>query len=197
MALRDLLWSCPRCPGTSLTPVRGGARCQACGTTYHRGRGDEIIARTADGNEERGRAAEWLDRLAPEPDDATHGPEPALLRLGMQTAQPVRHDDELIGWIERFGERIRGRVELANDMLRFQPDAGGEPVFVAVDDLTSIQPSSRSLLLGRRGDTPIALEFPASSARHWELRLQRAVLRRWAACGRGDVFAYQPRIAAR
>lgn len=197
MGLRDLLWSCPRCPGSALDRGRGGDHCRACGTIYRRGRGDEIIARRADGTEERGSAAAWLDRLAHEDDDATHGPVPAVLRLGLPDPQPVRHDDELVGWIERFGERVRGRLELGNDVLRFQPDAPGEAVLVAVDDLTSIQPSSRSLLLGRRGGEAIALEFPVSSTRHWELRLQRAVKRRWAACGRGDVFAYQPRIAAR
>jgi hypothetical protein len=68
---------------------------------------------------------------------------------------------------------------------------------VGIDSLTGRQPSSRMLILGRRGEVPLAFRFPESSVLWWERRLQAAVKRRWAASGRGDVVEYQPRIVAR
>lgn len=197
MAVRDLLWTCPDCRDTILRPARRGDLCERCGTSFRRGRGDAIVATRADGTTDTRPATTWLDLLLPRPPHPPDaGPEPARLAEALPEDRPVHYDGELIGWVERFGRARRGVVRLTGTQLRFDADDGSRTI-VEIDDLTSIQPSSRKLLLGRRNGPVLALQFPKSNVSLWESRLQAAVNRRWAASGRGEVCEYQPRIRAR
>lgn len=197
MAMRDLLWRCPCCARGSLATTKGGERCGACGTLFRRGRGAEIVARRPDGRSETRSGRAWLDALGevpPMPGEA--GPVAAVLRAARPDMRPVHYDGELIGWVERYGDRVPGTITLTDEAIVFRSDAGDE-THIALDALKSIQPSSRTLVLGHGHGAAVTLEFPTSSIMRWEQLLQDAVKRRWRATGRGEVVSYQPRIVAR
>lgn len=199
MGIRDLLSVCPRCGRGPLAAARRGGSCGPCGVTYRRGRGDRIVATGTDGSVEERRAAHWLD-ATPASEIPTSGnlagPEPVVLRVAEPRSTAVRYDGELIGWVEQFGTRRKGRLILTQLDLAFVGEDGGTRR-IQVDDLTSIQPSSSSLQLRTRAGDILSLRFEESSVLHWERALQTAVKRRWSATGRGEVYDYQPRILAR
>jgi hypothetical protein len=126
---------------------------------------------------------------------ATAGPEQVILRRASSDFVPVHYGHELIGWVERFGERMEGTLLLSPEGLRF--DGKSAWLEIPLDRLTAIQPSSSSLQLRTREGLVVSIRFLESSVIRWESLLQEAVRRRWAATGRGQVVDFQPHIVSR
>jgi hypothetical protein len=118
-----------------------------------------------------------------------------ILRRADPDFVPVYYGRELIGWVERFGERVEGTLSLSPESLRFVAESW--PLDIPIDYLTAIQPSSSSLQLRTRDGAIVSVRFLDSSVIRWERLLQEAVRRRWAASAKGDVVDFQPRIVSK
>ena len=117
------------------------------------------------------------------------------LRRARRDFVPIYYRRELIGWVERFGERVEGTLSLGPEGLRFDAEAG--QMEIRLDQLTALQPSSSSLQLRTREGLVVSLRFLESSVIRWESLLQEAVRRSWAAGGKGRVVDFQPRIVSK
>lgn len=195
MALKDLLWACPLCARTgSLRKAgRSAERCSACHATFRRGDGATIIGRPADGDPIVRTVHDWIALLPPFPELPSH-PQPEAVRIRRVTdTWPVRREGELFGWAERFGKRTHGTLRLSPADLHIDIE-DGTVLRWGLERLAAIQPSSTSLQLRARGESPVAISFLNASVLLWERWLQEAVRRRWSHLGRGEVHEFQPRI---
>ncbi len=141
-------------------------------------------------------AAEWLDLLGAPPAGETQ-PEPVRVRQMIGRHRAVRYDDELIGWVESFGDPQEGTLQLADDELGLRLARGDTPLVVRIADLTAVQPSSTSLQVRARDGLVLSVRFLESSVLRWEALLQNAVRDVWMREGRGEVIDFQPRIVTR
>jgi hypothetical protein len=199
MAIADLLWACPLCGRErGLRSDDRSSTCRGCGTSFRRARGAAILARRPDGTEDCRAASDWLETLPPlsaANQPAKIGPERAILRLaGPHVA--VRTRGAFVGWGERFGPRLHGRVLLTSDALAFETDRGAAYDW-PLDRLTGVQPTSSALQIKAR-DRPVAfLRFLEGSVRLWEHHIQHRLRMLFRDTGRGEIVEFQPRISTR
>jgi hypothetical protein len=198
MAIRDLLWRCAECGlEHGLRPGRRGEVCEGCGTRYRRGAGATITAVRP------GKAAvtlssqEWLDRLQASDFEPRGQQETTSSWRGefrqLEREVPVRNAGRFLGYSERLGKPIRGRITLHDDRVEFLADKG-ESWSWLLDDITGLQPSSSSVQIKVRRQPVFSLGIPGISRRFWEERLSEAINRRWRATGRPAIREFQPRI---
>ena len=199
MPISDLLWACPLCGLQSgLHDDGGAATCTGCAAVFRRSAGAAIVARSANGREEERPAAAWLETL---PDlvlndpDAPIAPQRAVVRIG-RAGIPLRFRRRFIGYGERFGARVPGRITLTRDALVFEPD-DGEALRWTLDRITAVQPTSSALQIKARGMPVAAIRFLEGSVRFWEFQLQERLRARFRAEGRGEIVEFQPRICTR
>ena len=201
MPLRHVLYRCPLC-GHDPTEGEGDtAFCPACGGSFARAaRGVTVrwngaervepVAALVDRIEAAGgcitAAADGEGRLRYASEAVSHG----FLR-----EHPVRRGGRLLGFKEEAGPGTAGVLELGGERLVFSGPQRGETWLL--DELTSVQVSSRALQLGIRGRGTVQLTLPWASPLRWEGLLHHALRRVWAEQGRGDIAEFQPRIAGR
>jgi hypothetical protein len=202
MAIRDLLWACPLCGGERTIAGKRPERCAACGARFRRGPGSEIVAQRA-GEPARARpAAEWtalLPPVAPLRPAATGAAalaheEPAIARVAARDTA-LRGAGRFLGRIEHYGPPRRGHLRLSPDALVFSGE--GEPIAMALDRITAVQPSSSTLQVKARDEPVVSFRFPQGSARFWEELLTATLRERYRARGRGEIVEFQPRIVTR
>lgn len=142
-------------------------------------------------------AWEWCDAL-PEVDGsgriALQGH--AILRVA-EDAWPLEEGRELLGFVERFGEKIPGRVILDEQDMRFLPEDGSTMRVWPLLDVTAVQPASSALQLKVRERPVVTLKFLDCSVRLWEQRIQEGLRRAFRAAGRGEIVEFQPRVSFR
>lgn len=198
MAIRDLLWACPACgEPNGLVPAGRGEACRKCGARVRRGPAATIIVE-APGQPSVARPAwAWCDAL---PQLDANGPinlrGSAILREA-EDAWPLKEGSRLLGFVERFGEKIQGTVTLDAQAVRFAPDDGGPERVWPLLDVTAVQPASSALQLKVAGQHVVTLRFIDSSVRLWEQRIQEGLRRAFRAAGRGDIVEFQPRVSFR
>lgn len=199
MAIRDLLWACPNC-GTFGALRNGGNRsdlCSHCGTRFRRGEGALIDATHTDGRTETADAAAWLGRLPaieeryPPGSPETLGPEPVRVRT-MAGFRPVMENGELLGWAERMGPKAKGTVSVTPDALVIQTPGSTEST--PLSEIRSVQPTSSSLQIGRRGRPLVAIKLSGASIRLWEAVLRIRVREAYRTAGYGEIVEFQPVI---
>lgn len=120
----------------------------------------------------------------------------AILREA-EDAWPLKEGRRLLGFVERFGEKIPGTVSLDAQAIRFAPDAGGGGRVWPLLDVTAVQPASSALQLKVAGQHVVTLRFIDSSVRLWEQRIQEGLRRAYRAAGRGEIVEFQPRVSFR
>jgi hypothetical protein len=215
MGLVDLLFRCPfcghdplegtgpkaSCPGClrRFEPGSGGARIRVSGRN---GPAEELVA------QELVRRLEALGGALPR----SHGEAGRIVcrtraRARFATVEePVWFGGSLLGFAERFGEAIEGRLELAHDRLVFRATTregaegnDGDPRTWSWQllDLGALQTSSASVQISPREGGVILFRFPEDSARRWEELLKIALQRAWQAEDRGEILEFQPRIRSR
>lgn len=201
MAIRDLLWACPRCEAVrALRAAKDGDACTACGTVFRRGAGSAIVADPQDGEAVVRPAAEWVERL---PDPASLAALPADERWDEHvearfacSETPVRDGHEYLGRVERFGPARTGMLRLRPRRLTFDDDDGAERAW-PLERITAVQASSRTLQLKMRGDPVVSFRFPSGSLRFWEVRLQQTLRRLHRERYQVEILEFQPRIVTR
>jgi len=177
MAIRDVLWACPICrvPGG----IGPGEACRSCGTTFRRGRGARIVARTAAGSEERP-AAEWLQRVAdvplpgPRDDGSILGPEAVRVKTASRH-KPLYFGRRLLGWVEVFERPVTGMLVLRTDALHFRTGDGSTKEVWELAGLRGIQPASSALQLALPDRRVASVKFLESSVRLWARVLTEAL----------------------
>lgn len=199
MAIRDLLWACPHC--RSFGTLRAGKRrtdvCQTCGTAFERAERATLRITFPDGRTETREAADWELRLPsiesryPPENDETIGPVPVGVRT-LTAICPVRDSGRLIGWAERLSPRAAGTASLSAIEMVVQIADRHESTALA--DITSIQPSSSSLQIGRRNRPLLSLRFTTVSVRLWEAILQTRMANVFRQAGRGEIIEFQPLV---
>ena len=197
MAIRDLLWACPACgEPNGLSAARGGEVCRACGARVRRGRGADIVVEI-DGRPPLVRPAwEWCDILpVPEENDRAEPGGAAILREA-DLAWPLRQGKELLGFVERFGPPLPGRLSLTSHALRFDPEHGRSRIWPLLE-VTAVQPASSALQLKLRAQPVLTLRFLDCSVRLWERRIQHRMRNAFRAAGRGEIVEFQPRVSFR
>lgn len=199
MAIRDALWACPLCRRVDAIRPRKGAGeiCNGCGASFRAGPGATISA-TPPGGPARSRTVpEWEAELpdlllaAGEPAEPT----PGIFRVAAP-ARAIRAGNQLLGWAERFGPRLRVTFVLEPDHLAVVPAKGADKRW-PLELVVAVQPSSSSVQLRIRDGELISLSFPDSSVRLWEVRLQAAVRNAYARAGRGVITEFHPTIRTR
>lgn len=203
MPIRDLLWACPICQ--TFASLRAAKRrrdvCMTCGTTFERAERATIRATLTDGSTRTHEARGW-DRLMPPiesrfPPGSTEvlGPEPVRIRT-VSGFTPVFADGRLAGWTERQSPSVRGTATLSpTELILARPDHRYEAT--RLDAITSIQPSSSTLQIGRRHRHVLSLRFESAPIRLWETVLQIRVASLYRQAGRGEVTEFQPAIRVR
>ena len=201
MAIRDLLWACPICD--AFGSLRAGTRrtdvCGNCGCRFRRSDGASIRADYPDGRSETASAFQWQERLPaiesrfPPEGHEVLGPEPVSVKH-LAGFRPVLDHGNLLGWAERMGSRQSATVRLTPDSLVLAYQDSEEVTSLA--EVRSIQPTSRSLQIGRRGRPLIALKFSSASIRLWEAVLQARVRNAYRIAGWGEITEFQPVIRA-
>lgn len=194
MPFADLFWACPVCGRRdSIRAGKGTAACAACGAAWRRGSGADVIQRTTNGVETRLHARELLDGLLRLDPLAEGPPPPARVRMAEALpARPVRRRGELLGWAERFGPGREGTLRLEDEALVFTGDDGSVTT-LALDQLTGLQPSSRSLQLKMAGRPVLSFRLLEGSVYDWERRIQAALRRSYASRG-AEIAEFQPRV---
>jgi hypothetical protein len=119
----------------------------------------------------------------------------AILRRSIAD-KPIRIDDELLGFMERFGPPVSGTVHLEKDAVVFEGE-DGERVLWRLDDITAVQPSARTVQLKLRNQPILSLRFPGGSPRVWEELIVAALRAHYRRTGQGEIREFQPRIVAR
>jgi len=195
MSIRDALWACPFCRAIDAIRPDGDAEaCSACGAIFRPGPRAVISAGPPGSPPETRSLEDWetglpdLDRAA----EAIPAPASAILRTASEP-RPVRFQEGLLGWAERFGKKTDVTIELREDSMRLLREGGREETW-DLASVTAVQPSSSSVQLRRRDGTLIALAFPDGSVRLWEARLQAAVRRAYRSAGRGEITDFHPTI---
>jgi len=219
MALGDLLWACPDCGHARAWEGDAGTRrCGACGRSYRRGAGGDIVVRDASGREATQAAAALVDRLPPvDPASEGQGEPRARVRCAPAVGfSPVRQDGRVLGFFERRGEWAAGELTLQAEALRFTPDGvgagrdagedaagaahGAEPpgghLEWPLEHITAVQSSSRTLQIKPRGAPVVSFRFEDASCRHWEQLIAAALQALYHRRGWGRIREYQPRIVA-
>ena len=205
MALRDLLWACPRC-GQDRSFDENNV-CLACGTAYRRGRGARIIARAPDGAETVRLAAEWVDDL-PDPASLVPGDPDREVRSARVRArrvtgeEVVRDENGYLNRIETYGAPAPATLILFPDRLVLSWDHDPEQGRASsetwpLEELTAVQASSSSLQLKARGRALISLRLDDDSVYLWELLVRAALRFLYGKTGRGEILEFQPRIVTR
>ena len=197
MPVRDVVWACARCRGRDrLRTVKGTVRCDACGATFRRGKGATIVETIPDGSERIRSAAQLLDELAALDPDALGPPPPARALLAEAAPpRPIRSGSQLLGWGERFADQRAGELRLEDDQLVFTGD-DGSVTRVPLLDLTSLQPSSRSLQIKPAHRPVLSISLRDASVYDWEQRIQAALRRLYLDRGL-DIAEFQPRVVCR
>lgn len=198
MAIRDLLWACPACgEPNGLIAVRRGEVCRACGARVRRGRGANIVVEV-DGRPPLVRPAwEWCDLLPDAQENESAQPSGAAILREADSAWPLRQGKELLGFVERFGQPVPGRLTLADHELRFDPESGGEARVWPLLEVTAVQPASSALQLKLRDRPVVTFRFLDCSVRRWERRIQDRMRRAFRAADRGEIVEFQPRVSFR
>lgn len=206
MALRDLLYRCPRCGLDPLPGVGDLAECPSCGARYERGGSQTRVRVTLPGQEpfeaEARRLTAEIERHGgPLPDRDIPGGESILrsARVRLQEAgdeRPVRWGGRLLGFVERFGDPREGTLSVTSDELAFV-DAAGRREEWALDDLTALQASSSRVQVRTPGGRLLQFRFLDESPRRWESLLRQLVAAAWRRSGKGEVVEFQPRITTR
>jgi hypothetical protein len=202
MAIKDLLWACPIC--SRIEAIDGDGRCRSCGTSFSRGRGSRIRASQAGRTEEK-HPAEWIAALPYQELDGEGRSlpggleppftQPARVRLAYAEQALHRHG-ELLGFVEQFGPKMQGTLQLTETELSFLP-ASGTGWSWQLTDITAIQPASSSIQVRARNRQVASMRFPAGSLRLWEQRLQYGVRQAYDRAGKGTVCEFQPHIRTR
>lgn len=202
MPLKDLLWACPACHAVETIALDG--RCRACGSVYRRGRGARIIRRDSEDRlrEER-TAVGWLSVL-PWPDlDGEGTALPAGLEPPFAAAvqvreagveQPLRRAGSFLGFVERFGHPIAGRIRLDPETLHFAAQSESGEWTWPLAEMTAVQPASSTIQLKARGRAVISVRFTEGSVRLWEQRLKFCIRLAFHRQGRSPITEFQPRI---
>lgn len=198
MAIRDLLWACPLCgPPARLRAQRRGDRCERCGTHYRRGPGSMIVANPPAAEPITHRAAQWLDmlpRLDQAAEEMAQGPEPVEIRIA-RGREALYDGDELLGWAESYGPRLRGTLTITPEHLRLDAFNAGT-IELGLDRITAVQPSSATLQIKARAQPVVEIRFIEASVRLWESRIQQALRKRYREEGRGEIVEFQPRVTS-
>jgi hypothetical protein len=207
VAIRDLLWCCPRCRTSGgIRPAgKGWEVCEPCGARYRRRQGAfiELVAPGDPATLIR-HARDWVGEL---PDiTVSFGPQEAgplaMARVTYRLAagtRAIHHRGTFLGTIERLAAPRHGSLELHADRVRVAPAGEGEVAGLefALESLTAIQASSSTLQIKPRRTPLVAFRFPEGSARYWEEALRAALRDRYRALGLGEIIEFQPRIAVR
>ena len=178
------------------------ASCPSCGSSYRR---------RARGVEERGSGERTLHSVAALVEaiqrhggalTAAGGPdgplayEAAALFHGFVREEAVQDErGRLLGFVERPGEGRLGSLRLDDKTLSFQSDS--ERHVWALEDITALQVSTRSLQVGVRHRGTLQLTLTLDSTYRWEALLQHVIRRRWNEEGWGEITEFQPRITGR
>lgn len=214
MPLRHLLYRCPGCGADPTTGEADRVRCPSCGTTYERvpaAAGEANIAegRTGEGRRRRS-APELVDALrerggpvTPATDDGggLRWEARAVARRAVEET-PVRHGAGLLGFAERFGPPVEGRLLLTGEAVRFEGRSGegGSPSASwrwELQELGSLQTSSKAVQLRPPSGGVVSFRFPDDSPRRWETLLEHALREAYREAGRGEIVEFQPRIVTR
>lgn len=103
---------------------------------------------------------------------------------------------EVLGFVEQFGERVEGSLEVTHLRVVFRATAGGTREWL-LDDLKALQASSSKVQLRTSAVGLVQFRFHDDSPRRWESLLRALVAERWRKTGRGEVVEFQPRISTR
>ena len=199
MAIRDLLWACPRCEafGSLRAAKKRINVCGSCGTHFRRAAGATIRADFPDGRSETLAATDWLRRLPsiesrfPADNEEALGPEPVGVKT-LQRFRPIYEGPDLFGWAEQMSSRVQATATLTATTLILR-HADREEV-TPLEQVLSIQPTSSSLQITRKDRPLVALRFQNASIRLWERVLQIRVANAYRKTGRGEIVEYQPVI---
>lgn len=199
MALRDLLWACPRC-GEDRGLDRKGV-CASCGTVFHRGVGAEIVARDPQGGEETRQAADWVDALPNAAGLLSDDPgRPS--RAARVQARPVSGQENVFGEtgflnrVELYGPPVSATLLLYPDRIEVRWDRDPASVW-PLERLTGVQASSSTLQLKTRGEPLVSFRFEDDSVYLWEILVHAALRVFYGTTGRGTILEFQPRIVTR
>lgn len=222
MSLPDYLYRCPDCGKDPIEGKGNEARCPHCGIRYRRGPAPAMIRVQPPGGPERlvpivelGRRIDgWggAQTRAALPNGDFRYQADVEMRVAAHEEE-VRMGGRLLGFVERFGDPVPGRLVLDSERLRFRTGLGKPPAFLRrrrassprVDlpeivwpllDLTALQGSSAAIQIAA-DEHVIEFRFPHDSPRRWEALLRDRLRFCWTEAGRPPIREFQPRITAR
>ncbi len=207
MALRDLLYRCPRC-GHDPTEGKGDrVRCPACGCRFSRASsGARILVEATEENPKHLPARRLTEAIADRggPLTAARGEDGAIryesrvaVRRG-EGEEAVRHGGDVWGFYERLGEPEGGLLRARNDALELESE-GAETTRSRWNllDLRAVQSSSSSVQIFTATGELVHFRFLDDSPVRWEALLHAVLQDAYEREGKGRILEFQPRIVIR
>lgn len=206
MALRDLIYRCPRCGRDPVEGTKDEVRCPGCGCRYERGEPPAGIRVREEGEKPRSVPAHRLMESIRE----AGGPFPAAtsedgsvryeatveVRQGREE-EALRYRGSLLGFAERLEGGRREALRVTDEALELVGREGGPHSHWNLMDLRAVQSSSSSLQVYTATRELVHFRFLDDSPYRWEELLHELLRRAYRESGRGEIVEFQPRIAVR
>lgn len=207
MALKDLLYRCPRC-GHDPTEGKGDrVHCPACRCRFSRApAGARIVVEPAEETPKHVPASRLSEAIAERggPLAAARGEDGAIryesrveVRRGA-AEETMRHGGEVWGFYERLGVPEPGLLRARSDALELESE-GAETTRSRWNllDLRAVQSSSSSVQIFTATGELVHFRFLDDSPVRWEALLHAVLQDAYERDGRGRILEFQPRIAVR
>lgn len=206
MALKDLIYRCPRCGADPVEGRKDRVRCPTCGSRYERGDPPAGILVREEGTKPRtvptSRLVESIREAggpfpaAVDAEGSVDYASPVEVRSGADE-EPVRHSGGLLGFVEKLEEGGRATLRATDRALELVGRDGGTRSRWNLMDLRAVQSSSSSLQIYTAAEELLHFRFLDDSPVRWEALLHGLLRRAYRRTGRGEIVEFQPRITVR